>query len=154
MSSVEYKVPRILWESLESVLLAQSKRYVGELARRLQIPEKELLRRVLPSAESLKVYIQDSSLETNQCKAYIQDNQITGFCRKPVAHSSEFCQFHNHQRMTVIKETQPHILKRIKDRNDCGKMWIKDTTTLLNSSGSTVGKINHNDAKIKLFVIK
>ena len=74
--ATEYKVHRVLWESLESVLLAQSKKYIGELARRLQLPEKELIRRVLPSSDSLKVYIQDSNDTTNQCKAYIQDDDI------------------------------------------------------------------------------
>ena len=55
--SVEYKVPRFLWENFESVLLAQSKRYITELAKRLAVPEKELIKKVLPSSDSLKVII-------------------------------------------------------------------------------------------------
>lgn len=43
--SLEYKVPRLLWENFEAVLLAQSKRYIGELARRLNVSEKELQKR-------------------------------------------------------------------------------------------------------------
>ena len=69
--SIEYKIPRILWENLESVLLAQSKRYIGELAKRLKVSEKELIKRVLPTSDYLKVIIQDTQTES-QCKAYIQ----------------------------------------------------------------------------------
>ena len=32
-----YKVPRILWENMEAVLLAQSKKYIEELAKILQV---------------------------------------------------------------------------------------------------------------------
>ena len=67
--SIEYKVPRLLWENLESVLLAQSKRYIGELAKRLGVSEKELTKRVLPTSDSLKVIIQDTHAECNQCKS-------------------------------------------------------------------------------------
>lgn len=45
MASLEYKVPRLLWENLESVLLAQSRKYICELAKRLNVSEKELLKK-------------------------------------------------------------------------------------------------------------
>ena len=75
--SIEYKVPRLLWENLESVLLAQSKRYIGELAKRLGVSEKELQKKVLPSSDSLKIMLFDSQAECNQCKAYIQQDKLT-----------------------------------------------------------------------------
>lgn len=150
----EYKVNRVLWESLESVLLSESKKYIGELARRLQLPEKELQRRVLPSSDTLKVYIQDSNIETNQCKAYIQDDNITCFCRKPVVYGSEFCHFHRTKRMTVIKDTQIQNVKKIKDRADCDSMWLNERNTIINSKGDIIGKLCENDAKIKLFIIE
>lgn len=152
--TTEYKVRRVLWESLESVLLAESKKYVGELARRLQLPEKELIRRVLPSSDSLKVYIQDSTITTNQCQAFIQDDEITSYCRKPIVYGSDFCHFHRTKRMTVIKEMPSIIVKRIKDRPDCDNMWIDDKNNLLNSKGITIGKISHNNSKIKIFIVK
>jgi hypothetical protein len=37
--SIEYKVPRLLWENFESVLLAQSKRYISELAKRVSVTD-------------------------------------------------------------------------------------------------------------------
>ena len=37
MDGKEYKVPRLLWESLEAILLAQGKRYVREMAKTLKV---------------------------------------------------------------------------------------------------------------------
>jgi len=150
--TLEYKVPRILWENLESVLLAQSKRYIGEIAKRLGVPEKELQKRVLPSADSLKVIIQDSQAETNQCKAYVQHGEITSFCRKSVAYHSEYCAVHRQQRMTVIPGTMPTILQKMKDRHTMEPLWVKQHL-LVNAKGQIAGIIQHNEGRIKLFVL-
>ena len=151
--SIEYKVPRLLWENLESVLLAQSKRYIGELAKRLGVPEKELLKRVLPTSDSLKVIIQDTQSDTNQCKAYIQNEKLTMFCKKPTAYGCEYCAFHRNKRMVVIEGTNPVQLQRLKDMNDMEPLWTSDTT-LYNSTGDLVGKINKNKNRIKKFVVE
>jgi hypothetical protein len=137
----EYKVPRLLWENLESVLLAQSKRYIGELAKRLGVSEKELQKKVLPTSDTLKVTIQDNQAESSQCKAYIQQDTITMFCRKSVAYQSEFCAFHRLKRMTVIDGMNPIILQKVKDHHDMEPLWI-DKNILLNSCGEMVGKVN------------
>lgn len=148
---MEYKVPRVLWENLEAVLLAQSKRYIGELALRLGVSEKELQKKVLPTSDSLKVLIYDSHVESHQCKAYIQHDQVTIFCKDPVTLQSEYCIYHKNKRMTVIEGT-PQIIQRVKDSNMHEPIWIKDNI-VINSSGNTVGKLNRSENKIKLFVI-
>jgi hypothetical protein len=150
--SLEYKVPRILWENLESVLLAQSKRYVGELAKRLGVSERELVKKVLPSSDSLKVIIQDTQAECNQCKAYIQNDKLTVFCRKATAYGSEFCACHRNKRMIVIEDTNPAQLQRIKDINGLEPLWASNNT-LYNSNGELVGKINTETGKIKIFML-
>jgi hypothetical protein len=150
--SLEYKVPRILWENLESVLLAQSKRYIGEIAKRLGISERELQKRVLPSADSLKVMIMDSQAESNQCKAYVQHGEITEFCRKAVAYHSEFCPMHRQQRMTLIPGKEPIVVEKVKDRNTMEPLWKKDHL-LLNAQGHTVGTIQPNQGRVRLFVL-
>jgi hypothetical protein len=144
--SIEYKIPRILWENLESVLLAQSKRYISELAKRLEVPEKELLKRVLPTSDSLKVIIQDTQAESNQCKAYIQNDKLTIFCRKPVSYGCEYCPFHRNKRMLVIEGTNPVPIQRIKDTK-LGPLWVAKNT-LYNSSGDIVGKLKNGTLKI------
>lgn len=151
--SLEYKVPRILWENLESVLYAQSKRYVMELAKRLGVSEKELVKRVLPTSDSLRVIIQDSQAESNQCKAYVQHDKMTVFCKKATAYQSEFCVYHRSMRMTVIDGTEPIIVQKVKDRNDMEPMWMQDNI-LVNSNGNIIGKINRDQSIIKRFVIE
>jgi len=151
--TLEYKVPRILWENLESVLYAQSKRYVMELAKRLGVSEKELLKRVLPTSDSLHVMIQDSQHESNQCKAYVQQDRMTSFCKKPTAYQSEFCPYHRNKRMMVIEGTPPTLVQKVKDRNDMDPMWVQENT-LLNSDGDMVGKINRDQSIMKRFIIE
>lgn len=150
--SVEYKVPRFLWENLESVLLAQSKRYVAELAKRLGVPEKDLLKKVLPSADSLKVIIQDNQAECSQCKAYVQHDKLTVFCRKATAYGSEFCPFHRNKRMIVVEGTNPIQLQRVNDINTMEPLWVAKNT-LYNSSGDVVGKIDKESGKMKMFIV-
>jgi len=145
----EYKVPRILWENLESVLLAQAKRYIGELAKRLKVPERELIKRVLPTSDTIKVIIQDTQSELNQCRAYIQNDKLTIFCRKPVAYGCDYCPFHRNKRMLVIEGTNPVSIQRLKDTNSIGPLWV-NTNTLYNSTGDIVGKMKGDT--IKLFI--
>lgn len=147
----EYKVPKLLWESLESVLLAQSRKYIAELAKRLSVPEKELLKQVLPSADSLKVYIQDSSAQTNQCKAYVQRGKITSFCRRPNALGCEFCAYHKNKRMLVIREAQPENLQKIRDTSDLPPLWINPKGELINSNVEKVGTVDKSTRVIKIF---
>lgn len=149
--SIEYKVPRLLWENFESVLLAQSRRYIGELAKRLGVPERELLKKVLPTSDSLKVIIQDTQAESNQCKAYVQNDKLTVFCRKPIAYGCEYCSFHRNKRMIVIDGTNPIPVQRLKDINNTCPLWA-NKNTLYNSTGDIVGKINKDDGKIKMFI--
>ena len=151
--SLEYKVPRLLWESFESVLLAQSKRYISELAKRLNVSEKELLKRVLPSSDSLKVIIQDTQDETNQCKAYVQNDKVTAYCRKPTVYGCEFCAFHRNRRMTVVEGTNPASIQKVKDMNTNMPLWLSGND-IINSSSTVVGKINKNQNKIKMFMVE
>ncbi len=152
--STEYKVPRILWESLESVLLASSRQYVSEIARRLEIPEKELIKRVLPSSDSLKVYIQDSKTEINQCRAYIQHYKLTVYCRKSVAQGCEFCPIHKNKRMMIMSDTTiPLNVQKITDRNDMPPMWITNDNKVVNSRYEQIGVINKEKSKLKMFVL-
>ena len=149
--TLEYKVPRLLWENLEAVLLAQSRRYIGELARHLGVSEKDLQKKVLPTSDSLKIIIQDSQAETNQCKAYIQHDKMTMFCKKAVAYQSEYCAFHRHKRMTVIDGTNPVIVQKVKDLNTVDPLWM-NKNTLIHANGCVAGKINKEKHTIKLFV--
>jgi L-arabinose isomerase len=155
--SLEYKIPRLLWENFEAVLLAQSKKYIKELANRLNVPEKELLNRVLPSSDSLKVIIQDSQSESNQCKAYIQQKQLTIYCRNPCVYGTDFCGLHRNKRLLVIQDdTNTSIkLRKIKDNNKMDSVWMSlSNNTLYNINGDIIGRININTGKIIIYVLE
>lgn len=152
-STLEYKVPRLLWENFESILLAQSRRYIGELARRLNVPEKELQRKVLPSSDSLKVMMMDSQAETTQCQAYVQLDTITTHCRKPVAYHSEFCAFHRDRRMNVYAEDTTPRVEKVKTLPTKEPVWLRGNT-LVNAKGETVGRIHPQQQTVKWFQIQ
>jgi hypothetical protein len=146
--SIEYKVPRILWENLESILMEHSRKFVKELAKRLDVPEKELMRQVLPN-DKIQVTIMDSNQESLQCQAFIQQNKMTVYCRCPVVYQTNYCMAHRHKRMDVIPFSQKQI-QRIKDDN----IWVlSDSLILLNSNAEAIGKIYTNQNKIKRFII-
>lgn len=143
---MEYKISRLLWENLESVLLAQSRRLIGEYSKIIGVPEKELQKKVLPSSDFLKITIQDTHAESNQCKAYVQNEKLTIFCRKPVGYGCEYCPFHRNKRMIVIPGTNPIPIQRVKD---IGPIWVSHNT-VYDSKGDMIGKIK--DGIIKIFV--
>jgi hypothetical protein len=147
--SLEYCIQRVLWESLESVLLANSKKYICDMANILGVPELELLQKVLPTSDSLRIIIQDTQAESNQCKAYVQYNKLTVFCRKPIAYGCEYCPCHRNKRMIIVEGTHPVQLHRLKDTYNTGQLWIGNNT-LYNSTGDIVGKMK--DGVIKIFV--
>jgi hypothetical protein len=149
-----YKVPRILWENLEAVLLTQSKKYIEELAKILGVPAKELQKRVMPSANSVKVILQDT--QESACRAYVQNGAFTVFCRKPVF-NGDFCAAHCGVR-PIVNDTNAAPIKKVKDMDMLPPMWEKDTSIpaisdLYVASGQRIGKVNHDKQKITIYTI-
>ena len=149
-----YKVPRILWENLEAVLLTQSKKYIEELAKILGVPAKELQKRVMPSANSVKVILQD--VQESTCRAYVQNGAFTVFCRKPVF-NGDFCATHCGAR-PVVNDTKAISIKKVKDMDTLPPIWEQDTSIhpikeLYVASGQRIGKVNHDKQKITIYTI-
>lgn len=149
-----YKVPRILWENLEAVLLTQSKRYIEELAKILGVSAKELQKRVMPSANSVRVILQD--VQESTCRAYVQNGAFTVFCRKPVF-NGDFCAAHCGAR-PIVNDTVAIPIKKVKDMDMLPPMWEQDTSIhaikeLYVASGQRIGKVNHEKQKITIYTI-
>lgn len=149
-----YKVPRILWENLEAVLLTQSKKYIEELAKILGVPAKELQKRVMPSANSVRVILQD--VQESTCRAYVQNGAFTVFCRKPVF-NGDFCAAHCGAR-SIVNDTVAIPIKKVKDMDTLPPMWEQDTSIpaikeLYVASGQRIGKVNHDKQKITIYTI-
>lgn len=54
--------------------------------------------------------------------------------------------------MMVIEGTEPISIQKVKDLNTVEPMWANNST-LYNSNGDCIGKINKDKSKIKLFVL-
>lgn len=143
-----YKVPRILWENLEAVLLSQSKKYIEELAKHLQVPAKELQRRVMPSADHIKIMLQDQ--QEGVCQAYVQNGKFTVFCRKPVFDAT-FCAEHCGNRL-IVQSDKAITIKRVKDIETLPPLWIRGNNLFV-ASGQKIGTVNHVAQKITIYTI-
>lgn len=150
-SAKQYSVPRILWENLESVLLAQSKQFVREMAGYLRVPEKELMKQVLPSSDAIRVVMIDSQLESNQCHAYVQHDKMTVLCKKPILLHSEFCPLHQKNRLHVMEGVEPVTIRRIKEHPSLEPLWMTEDGRILRSNGTFAGKVDEEKKKIWLF---
>lgn len=153
--SSEYQIPRYLWETFEAVIKAQSVQYVKELARRLRVSEKELVRRVLPSSDSVNVTLIDTASEENQCHARVLQEEITTFCRRPVSQHSEFCPLHRWKR-PLLSETAAATatsVHAVEDHPDYPVLWVTTDTAalLLDSKGHQQGYYRASKHKVVLF---
>lgn len=132
--------------------MAHSRRYVCELAKRLRVPEKELLQKVLPS-DSVKLHMYESQSTTHQCKAYEQHHAITVFCKKPVVYHSNYCAFHRTERMLVVDGCNPIMVERLKDHHTMEPLWITETD-LINAKGEHVGRIHKEKQVITRWIFE
>ena len=146
-----YGIPRLLWENLESVLLAQSRQFVREMAGHLKVSEKELLKKVMPATDKVKVHIVDAQQEENQCKAYRMHGDIAVFCKQPVRLYSEFCEHHCDQRMRVVPMPHTETVKRVKANGAMEPMWATESGVLIRQNGSITGRIDRDRGKIVVF---
>jgi hypothetical protein len=141
-----YKVPRILWENLEAVLLTQSKKYIEELAKCLNVSAKELQKRVMPSSDSIQVLLQD--VQETVCQGYVQQGNLTVFCKKPVFHGT-YCAVHSGNRC-IINDTTAITIQRVKDIDQLPPMWIEGSS-LLTEDGQKIGTIHRGRQKITIY---
>ena len=160
--ATEYQIPRYLWESFEAVIKAQSVLYVKELAKRLRVSEKELVKRVLPSAGKddarvVSVTLIDTASDVNQCCARVLHDEITTYCRRPVAHLSEYCPLHQFRRPLVLPPSEDAPVttevQRVDDSPDYPVQWVTTDRAriLLDSKGHQQGYYRPSKQKVVLF---
>jgi len=134
----EYKVNRVLWESLEATLLGHGRRFVKDMAATLQVDEKALLRHVFPTKESFKVAIQDS--ESSHCMAaQLLSDEVIGRCRRPVQTGTPFCVHHTTHRPLVSPEHTP--IRKIQDAPDRPALWLLPDQSVVDSEGVLRGTL-------------
>jgi len=156
MATREYKVPRLLWESLEAVLLAQGKRFVRELAKTLEVPEKDLLKQVFPTKDSLQITLHDTQSLSLQCEAFEQTESMIHRCGKPVDLGSTFCSGHRVHRPTVAPTTGTTMeYIKLRDGADRPSLWLrKSDNHVVDAKGSVRGLFCQESATLQLFEIE
>ena len=152
MAEKEYKVSRLLWENLEATLLAQGKRFVKDIAKTLQVSEKELIKQVFPTKDAFKVAIYDSNVESNQCSAYVTGT-VTHICRRPILTGSTFCASHVTARYTVTATEDTVQLQKLQDGPARPTLWLQSDGCVLDSAGVVCGIYNSDKSKLTLFEI-
>jgi hypothetical protein len=155
MTEPEYKVPRLLWESLEAVLLAQGKRLVKDMAKTLDVNEKELLKKVFPTKDSIKVTLHDTQTSSLQCQAYVQDGAIVKHCGHPVLLGSEFCGVHRTNRSTVTDTGSATQYIKLRDSPDRPSLWVRlRDNYVVDCTGKIRGQYSRERESLQLFQIE
>lgn len=150
----EYRVDRNLWESLEGVFQMHGRIYVRDLAKRLQVDEKELIRKVFGTDSKMRVTMIDSSVDSSCCQAYIRSGAIVHHCRKPVCIGSSYCSTHQVVRPTIVENiTGVTTLRKLADSPDRESLWVKEDGEVIGADGTTKGHYNEETNKLQLFII-
>jgi len=136
--SREYKVNRLLWETLEATLLAQGKRFVKDMAETLQVDEKALIRHIFPSKETFKVSIQDT--DAAGCMAFKSGSPNLALrCRRPVQTGTSFCPQHTVRRPLLSSESI--AVRKLQDAPDRPALWVLTDQSVVDSEGAVRGWI-------------
>ena len=88
-----YRVPRLMWESFETALNLAGKQFVKQLAKSLEVPEKDLLREVF-ERDDIKVCIHDWTDEDFMCPGQIAVNGVYCPCERAKICGKETCGEH------------------------------------------------------------
>jgi len=144
-------VNRILWESLESVLLAQSKELMRDIAKTLKQPEKPLLEAFKKEIKNVfLVELSDPTDEKFLCEALLLDTEVAQRCRKAVVYGEKFCPLHTHW-CAPSALTRIPSLRRIKTSDGDVYFLCELTQTVYSQTYERVGFFEKNE--IKLFEI-
>lgn len=149
-----YKFPLIVWQSLEPLLFAESRKYVRSVASALKVDESELLKAVLPDRDKFLVTLFETE-DIRECKAWISHPTRSDFaihCRKATFPGEECCAAHKHNRSTVQPRLEPPIIwKRIKTPPDVPPLWLDADNNIVNIDGIICGKKNADSNQIIFF---
>lgn len=134
------KLPQILLESLQGQLQAEGRKLCKEIAKLLDIPEKELVTNVLLKQPKMEIACTDET-ERTSCPVFVKRRTILERCRYPCILGTNRCT--THQSIQTIEEPETGIgLYRLAYSSDeYSSLWIdQDTQLVYSDTNSIVGR--------------
>lgn len=153
-TSTDIKVPRLLWESLEAVLVAQGKKYVREMAKALEVDPKDLVKKVFDGKDGVRVILHDTATDSLECTAYVQDKAVTRLCRRPVQLGSEFCSHHVTARPHVAPTDATTELRKLQDDAARPSLWVHADGRAVDIHGKVQGFYNSDTGALTLLQLE
>lgn len=155
-----YPVPRILWESLEATFNNEARRYIKDLAACLNIPADTLTAKVLPKKSTVKVYLQDSPVETEElsCHSFVAAGAIAARCRAPVLIGTNYCNAHQHYRPEVNRSIEGtkklfRLAIPLDQEADYPTLWYDESGTVYDCNLAVRGHYNSTTGTLQLFIM-
>lgn len=157
MASENYGVPRLLWESFETLLYNESKRYVKDLANILEVNPETLLRQVMPSRDKVKVYLQDPTDSATElaCKAFVglAGGDLAARCSCPVTPHTKYCSAHQHNKPSIQTRMDcglpiPKYVRRLRTGPELPTLWVDDDGLVWDAELNPAGKFNPSTGEL------
>jgi len=130
---MSYAVQRPLWEAMESVIMAQSKRLIKDIAETLGEDEKKLWNAF--RLEKTKPYLVDMEEPTNErfmCSAYDTSTAVATICSKPVLYGEPYCPCHRFWEMPAELKNKTELRRIIVDETTYYVATMRDVLNRLN----------------------
>jgi hypothetical protein len=130
---MSYAVQRPLWEAMESVLMAQSKRLIKDIAETLGEDEKKLWTAFrLDKSHPYLVDLEEPTSENFKCSAFDTSTVVARICRKPVLFGERFCPAHRFWEMPSTLKNKPEYRRLTLDDSVYYVATVRDVFNTLN----------------------
>lgn len=152
------RIPQYLWDSLEVALTIQATAFVKEAAKKLKVPEKDLLARVLPKGEKMVQAVLAPEEERRACQALVPFKAVAGRCGRHVEEGQQYCTYHVHHRPKLLHRLGSIRVTRLKtERTDLPPLWLlpgDDRRMVIDEAGHFTGVFHTEEGRLELFVQK
>ena len=91
----QFPIPFLIFQSLQSSILAEAKKLTKDIATTLGKPEGPLWKEIQKEVQSVYLIEQEEPThEEFECQGYHIKNGVWSICREPVIYGSKFCPRH------------------------------------------------------------
>lgn len=138
-------IPQTLFTTLQVCFDNEAKRIGREMAKLLDVPEKEVLQ-ILKNVPKISLTLHDDTEYYSSCPVTIQSNSIAYRCRRGCILGTNRCVEHQTISSDVEKEAEQNkIIKLTRLRTNDSCYWCDEqTNAVYDSSGKQIGFLKNN----------